>query len=103
MFGGRTDINECLLRNGHGPCQDTCTNLHGGYNCSCEGISGTRLSADNHTCEDVDECAAGTSGCSHTCISTMGRTFCLCPPGYELGPDWKTCQGASTTGLSPGR
>ncbi|XP_063229166.1 uncharacterized protein LOC134534612 [Bacillus rossius redtenbacheri] len=87
------DINECLLRNGHGPCQDTCSNLHGGYSCSCDGIPGTRLSSDNHTCEDVDECAAGTAGCSHTCISTMGRTFCLCPAGYELGSDWKTCQG----------
>nr|CAD7456482.1 unnamed protein product [Timema tahoe] len=49
------DINECLLRNGHGPCQDTCTNLHGGYTCSCDGIPGTQLAADNHTCEDVDE------------------------------------------------
>ena len=25
------DINECLLNNGHGPCQDTCSNTHGGY------------------------------------------------------------------------
>ncbi|XP_063228624.1 uncharacterized protein LOC134534261 isoform X2 [Bacillus rossius redtenbacheri] len=86
------DINECLLRNGHGPCQDTCSNLHGGYSCSCDGIPGTRLSSDNHTCEDVDECAAGTAGCSHTCLNTLGRVFCLCPAGYELGSDWKTCQ-----------
>ena len=25
------DVNECLLNNGHGPCQDSCTNTHGGY------------------------------------------------------------------------
>ena len=25
------DINECLLNNGHGPCQDTCSNKQGGY------------------------------------------------------------------------
>nr|CAD7433326.1 unnamed protein product [Timema monikensis] len=86
------DINECLLRNGHGPCQDTCTNLHGGYTCSCDGIPGTQLAADNHTCEDVDECSGGTAGCSHTCLNTLGRVFCLCPPGWELGADWKTCQ-----------
>ena len=25
------DENECVANNGHGPCQDTCTNTHGGY------------------------------------------------------------------------
>ena len=24
--GDCLDVNECLLNNGHGPCQDTCTN-----------------------------------------------------------------------------
>ncbi|KAJ9573725.1 hypothetical protein L9F63_008888, partial [Diploptera punctata] len=85
------DINECLLRNGHGPCQDTCHNLPGSYACSCEGIEGTRLAADNHTCEDLDECTRSNAGCSHTCLNTLGRAFCLCPPGFMLGTDWKTC------------
>lgn len=85
------DINECLSRNGHGPCQDKCTNHWGGYRCSCEGIPGTQLADDKHTCEDVDEC--GTSGCSHSCITALGRAFCQCPAGLELGEDWKTCQG----------
>ncbi|KAL0280085.1 UNVERIFIED_CONTAM: hypothetical protein PYX00_001479 [Menopon gallinae] len=86
------DINECLSRNGHGPCQDTCTNHWGGYQCSCEGIPGTQLSEDNHTCEDIDECKSGAAGCSHSCINALGRAFCQCPPGLELGEDWKTCQ-----------
>ncbi|XP_069686291.1 uncharacterized protein [Periplaneta americana] len=85
------DINECLLRNGHGPCQDSCRNLPGSYACSCEGITGTRLAGDNHTCEDLDECARSNAGCSHTCLNTLGRAFCLCPPGFMLGTDWKTC------------
>ncbi|XP_014484390.1 PREDICTED: uncharacterized protein LOC106749449 isoform X2 [Dinoponera quadriceps] len=86
------DINECLLNNGHGPCQDTCRNLIGGYECSCEGLQDTSLAADNHTCEHIGPCSVNNAGCSHTCLSTMGRVFCLCPDGFMLEDDWKTCQ-----------
>lgn len=92
----RADINECLLNNGHGPCQDTCRNLVGGYECSCEGLQDASLSADNHTCEHdkhTGPCSVNNAGCSHTCLSTMGRVFCLCPDGFMLEDDWKTCQG----------
>jgi hypothetical protein len=90
------DINECLLRNGHGPCQGSCQNLPGSYACRCDGIVGTRLAADNHTCEDVDECAQNNAGCSHTCLNTLGRAFCLCPSGFMLATDWKTCHGKTS-------
>ncbi|XP_072756979.1 uncharacterized protein [Anoplolepis gracilipes] len=89
------DINECLLNNGHGPCQDTCRNLIGGYKCSCEGLRDASLAADNHTCEldrHTGPCSVNNAGCSHTCLSTMGRVFCLCPDGFILEDDWKTCQ-----------
>ncbi|XP_025154721.1 uncharacterized protein LOC105183043 isoform X2 [Harpegnathos saltator] len=86
------DINECLLNNGHGPCQDTCRNLIGGYECSCDGLQDTSLAADNHTCEHTGPCSVNNAGCSHTCLSTMGRVFCLCPDGFMLEDDWKTCQ-----------
>ncbi|XP_066591552.1 uncharacterized protein [Prorops nasuta] len=86
------DINECLLNNGHGPCQDSCRNLFGSYECSCENLQGTVLAADNHTCRDAEPCSVNNAGCSHTCLSTMGRVFCLCPDGYVLEDDWKTCQ-----------
>nr|XP_040220896.2 fibrillin-2 isoform X3 [Anopheles coluzzii] len=86
------DVNECLLRNGHGPCQDTCANRWGSYSCSCEGLPGTRLAADGHGCEDDGECARQNGGCSHRCLSTLGRVFCLCPDGLRLGADWKTCE-----------
>ncbi|XP_012224713.1 uncharacterized protein [Linepithema humile] len=89
------DINECLLNNGHGPCQDTCRNLVGGYECSCEGLQDASLSTDNHTCEHdkhTGPCSVNNAGCSHTCLSTMGRVFCLCPDGFMLEDDWKTCQ-----------
>ncbi|ETN59950.1 hypothetical protein AND_008443 [Anopheles darlingi] len=90
------DINECLLRNGHGPCQDTCVNSWGGYSCSCDGLPGTRLASDGHGCEDDGECANENGGCSHRCLTTVGRLFCLCPDGLRLGPDWKTCEANGT-------
>ncbi|XP_076664620.1 uncharacterized protein LOC143366975 isoform X2 [Andrena cerasifolii] len=86
------DINECLLNNGHGPCQDTCRNTIGGYECSCDGLQDSELSADNHTCQNAGPCSINNAGCSHTCLSTMGRVFCLCPDGFILEDDWKTCQ-----------
>ncbi|XP_053674472.1 uncharacterized protein LOC128724777 [Anopheles nili] len=85
------DVNECLLRNGHGPCQDTCINTWSSYRCTCDGLPGTRLASDGHTCEDIDECTVGNGGCSHTCLNTLGRAFCVCPEGYMLDEDWKTC------------
>lgn len=85
------DKNECLLNNGHGPCQDVCTNTEGGYQCACS-IQGTQLSADNHTCEDIDECATNNFGCSHSCLNTVGSAFCTCDEGYMLGDDWKMCE-----------
>uniref|UniRef100_A0A182T5Y0 EGF-like domain-containing protein n=1 Tax=Anopheles maculatus TaxID=74869 RepID=A0A182T5Y0_9DIPT len=90
----KQDVNECLLRNGHGPCQDMCENRWGGYSCGCAGLPGTRLAADGHGCEDDGECAQekNRGGCSHRCLSTLGRVFCLCPDGLRLGADWKTCE-----------
>lgn len=86
-------MNECLLNNGHGPCQGTCHNLNGTYECTCTELPGYKLGADNHTCEDVDECAENNAGCSHTCLNTPGSVYCLCPDGYTLAEDWKKCYG----------
>ena len=91
------DTNECLPNNGHGPCQGTCTNLEGRYECSCSEMKGYVLGPDNHTCVDIDECAQNNGGCSHICLNTPGSAFCLCPEGFYLTEDWKTCQGRSYT------
>ncbi|CAB4069882.1 FBN1 [Lepeophtheirus salmonis] len=86
------DINECLLNNGHGPCQDECKNVDGGYQCECGGLPGTQLSdKDNHTCISDEACQVNNGGCSHECIHSYNQIFCLCPDGYELDEDWKTC------------
>jgi hypothetical protein len=49
-----TDIDECVTGDANcGPLQ-ICTNMAGGYSCSCP--AGHKLVGD-HECEDVDECA----------------------------------------------
>ncbi|XP_059084978.1 fibrillin-2-like [Tigriopus californicus] len=89
--GDCLDINECVANNGHGPCQDTCINKDGGYECTCENLEGTELQEDGHKCSGVDLCAENNGGCSHECYTTYGQSFCMCPAGYKLDEDWKTC------------
>lgn len=93
------DINECLANNGHGPCQDTCRNLEGTYECSCTDIPGYELANDHHTCVDIDECALDNANCSHVCLNTPGSVFCLCPDGFYLTDNWRICQGIFSRGI----
>ena len=85
------DENECVSNNGHGPCQDTCTNLEGSFTCGCEGLPGTVLAADGKSCEEIDICKENNGGCSHECLTSYGQSFCTCPTGMKLDVDWKTC------------
>ncbi|XP_031778420.1 uncharacterized protein LOC100679483 isoform X1 [Nasonia vitripennis] len=97
-----TDIDECLENEGRGPCQDTCRNLAGSFACSCEELPGHSLAPDNRTCQQQQQqeqqsssssaCNYNNAGCSHTCLAILGRVFCLCPEGFFLQDDWKTCQ-----------
>ena len=43
-----SDINECALNGGLGPCQQICTNTVGSHYCSC--LPGYTLSADDASC-----------------------------------------------------
>ena len=67
------DINECLLNNGHGPCQDSCTNTAGGFHCGCDGLPGTVLAPDNTTCQAETGCVINNGGCSHDCIDSYNQ------------------------------
>ncbi|XP_053229450.1 epidermal growth factor-like protein 7 isoform X3 [Podarcis raffonei] len=62
--------------------------------------------APGHGCSiDVDECAGGRHGCSHTCHNVVGSYRCTCQQGYELGVDGRTCEalGVPTDAVSPAR
>lgn len=51
---------------------------------------GLRLD-DSNNCVDIDECAEGNTGCEH-CQNAVGSYQCVCPEGFELADDGKTCK-----------
>ncbi|CAH0731669.1 unnamed protein product, partial [Brenthis ino] len=86
-YGNIPDVDECATGEALcGPLQ-VCTNLPGGYTCSCP--AGHKLVGD-HVCEDVDECALGGSIpiCSQNadCINTVGSYQCRCHQGFKTAP-----------------
>uniref|UniRef100_A0A087YHW1 Cell adhesion molecule-related/down-regulated by oncogenes n=1 Tax=Poecilia formosa TaxID=48698 RepID=A0A087YHW1_POEFO len=42
-------------------------------------------------CTDVDECLL-KKPCQHKCRNTVGSFHCLCPPGYKLLPNGRSCK-----------
>ncbi|XP_073197659.1 tolloid-like protein 1 isoform X1 [Lepidochelys kempii] len=45
--------------------------------------------------KEEDECAKpDKGGCEQRCVNTLGSYQCACDPGYELGPDKKSCEAA---------
>ena len=74
------DNDECGDKNGG--CDQVCTNLPGGHECSC--LPGYLLTGDS-TCEDADECLIDNGGCSQTqlCVNTPGSILCSCMPGMK--------------------
>ena len=42
---------------------------------------------------DVDECISENGGCSHDCVNTHGSFECICPKGFKVQDDEKTCEG----------
>lgn len=47
---------------------------------------------------DVDECDINNFQCSHDCVNTVGSAYCVCPHGFELAEDNKTCTGRISIG-----
>lgn len=43
---------------------------------------------------DINECEV-RDACQHECMNTPGSHRCLCPTGYRLMTNGKTCQGES--------
>ncbi|XP_021025680.1 tolloid-like protein 1 [Mus caroli] len=45
--------------------------------------------------KEEDECAKpDRGGCEQRCLNTLGSYQCACEPGYELGPDRRSCEAA---------
>ena len=82
-----TDIDECTLGTDTCATHATCTNIVGGYSCTCNsGFVG-----DGATCTDIDECTLGTDTCAihATCTNIVGGYSCTCNDGF-VG-DGTTC------------
>ncbi|XP_069772736.1 hemicentin-1-like [Narcine bancroftii] len=45
----------------------------------------------NRACTDINECQTWNF-CQHDCRNTQGSYQCMCPPGYRLLPNGRTCQ-----------
>ncbi|XP_074779784.1 hemicentin-2 [Athene noctua] len=51
----------------------------------------------NGTCTDLDECQMPNQ-CQHQCRNSPGSYRCVCPPGYRLLPNGKTCHDMDECG-----
>ncbi|XP_007525545.1 thrombomodulin [Erinaceus europaeus] len=83
------DGRSCTAAPGKHPCHKLCeqfcilnTTEPGSYSCMC--ATGYRLAADQHHCEDVDDCLQEPSLCPQRCVNMQGGFECHCNPGYEL-------------------
>ncbi|KAM5218396.1 thrombomodulin [Hipposideros larvatus] len=66
-------------------CEHFCfrnPDVPGSYSCMCE--TGYQLAADQHHCEDVDDCMQVPSLCPQRCVNTKGGFECHCHAGYDL-------------------
>ncbi|XP_077995025.1 uncharacterized protein LOC144448621 [Glandiceps talaboti] len=71
-------------------CEQICTEVSTDvYDCSCE--IGYSLNSDGRTCNDINECDGGTSGCDQLCTNTIGSYTCSCKEGKLLQDDLHTC------------
>uniref|UniRef100_A0A8W8NDF3 Fibrillin-1 n=1 Tax=Magallana gigas TaxID=29159 RepID=A0A8W8NDF3_MAGGI len=85
------DVNECSNAATHNCSESssTCLNNDGGYTCQCKA---GYVQQTSYVCQDFDECAAGSDGCSQTCTNVDGGFNCGCEFGFSLGDDRKSCQ-----------
>ncbi|KAL7022702.1 hypothetical protein ACKWTF_012350 [Chironomus riparius] len=94
------DVDECTEY--PGLCQHRCINYWGSYKCGCE--AGFKLSANNRTCDDVDECEQHKSYrlCVGICENIPGSYRCGCPDGYRIGTDSRSCEDIDECKETPG-
>ncbi|MFO0745476.1 MAG: EGF domain-containing protein [Myxococcota bacterium] len=116
VSGGCSDTDECA--NGTAGCSENanCFNTAGSFTCQCkQGYSGNGTSCSPitcpsgyklatsgtyaGTCQDVDECYAGTDTCNSnaSCHNTAGSYTCQCHAGFT--GDGRTCACATGTEL----
>jgi len=90
------DVDECatgMHSCGAAASGGICTNIAGGYTCSCADGFLPTMAADDAVvgCNDIDECALGTHDCvvhgRLICKNTIGSFACGCMDGYAQTSD----------------
>ncbi|KAF8561358.1 hypothetical protein P879_00953, partial [Paragonimus westermani] len=97
------DVDECSSRTLN-KCDHVCENTVPQYTCACH--TGYRLSADGHTCVDVDECAnPSTSPCQadQRCVNMPGGFECrrACALGLRESATGEGCEDIDECNASP--
>ncbi|XP_034033984.1 endosialin [Thalassophryne amazonica] len=77
-------------------CSEGFTLADDGYSCKPDPLDQTdtpRLSSDAASPTDQPHInpACVEMGCEYNCIKTLRGIRCLCPPGYQMGPDGRRC------------
>ncbi|KAG9483372.1 hypothetical protein GDO78_009341 [Eleutherodactylus coqui] len=82
------DLNECR----QSVCRpdQVCKNTRGSYKCIDLCPSGL-AKTENGSCVDINECD-NQDVCQHECRNVLGSYQCICPPGYQLMANGKSCQ-----------
>lgn len=82
------DGRSCTMPDSHA-CHKLCEHfcvlnmeVPGEYSCMCE--TGYQLAADQHHCEDVDDCLLEPNLCRQRCVNKQGGFECHCYDGYEM-------------------
>uniref|UniRef100_A0A8C5PID7 Growth arrest specific 6 n=1 Tax=Leptobrachium leishanense TaxID=445787 RepID=A0A8C5PID7_9ANUR len=74
-----------------------CVDLKGDFYCYCN--SGWKGKSCN---TDKDECLVLNGGCSHYCNNKLGTYHCLCPSGFRLRENNRTCEDINECLETPG-
>uniref|UniRef100_A0A8C0TXJ2 Low-density lipoprotein receptor-related protein 2 n=1 Tax=Canis lupus familiaris TaxID=9615 RepID=A0A8C0TXJ2_CANLF len=70
------------------PGYSICVNL----SAVCDGISDCPNGTDESPLCNQDSCSDSNGGCTHQCVQGPFGAQCLCPSGYLLANDSKTCE-----------
>ncbi|XP_048189597.1 pro-epidermal growth factor isoform X1 [Perognathus longimembris pacificus] len=90
MEHGAWDSGQKLCKLKKGNCsRGLCGRDPKSHLCAC--AEGYALSPDGKHCEDVNECALWSHGCTLGCENVPGSYYCTCPAGFVLLPDGKRC------------
>ncbi|XP_063862135.1 multiple epidermal growth factor-like domains protein 6 [Scylla paramamosain] len=91
-------INSCLENNGG--CQHMCQ--HGPDRAICTCHPGYQLQPDGRSCQDADECEAGSHRCQQECVNSEGGYACACTQGFTLSSDTFTCLDVNECSMENG-